>query len=68
LAHCFSARDALDTVFVGNPAHPKAGYLISRRIFGLTTIPIFGKISNRFINKLEQTHSNIQLNMMKQLN
>jgi hypothetical protein len=39
----------------GYPANPKAGYpvragyRISGRILGLTTIRIFGKISNKFI-------------------
>jgi hypothetical protein len=34
-AYC---RDAPDTVFAGYPANPKAGYRISGRILGLTTI------------------------------
>jgi hypothetical protein len=58
-----TAWDAPDTVFAGYPANPKAGYRISDRISGKGRIQdirpdiwignyIFGKISNKFINKL----------------
>jgi hypothetical protein len=52
-----NSRDAPDTVFAGYPANPKAGYpvragyRISGRILGLTTI-FYGKKSNKFINSI----------------
>jgi hypothetical protein len=44
-------RDAPDTVFAGYPANPKAGYRISGRILGVTTIFLI-KYQIKFINQL----------------
>jgi hypothetical protein len=35
---CKLVRDAPDSVFAGYPANPKAGYRITGRILGLTTM------------------------------